>query len=124
MSSQKVVTEKSSIQCGLTPGHQGTVKVTTSPKVLTIGGDAGVVGKADLLSASITFCQNPQLTPTPGQECKTVVSVSDAAVAKCLTVNGGGNGVVLAVATAGQTSGAPPGTLPIKDANQDVLTAQ
>jgi len=123
MTSRKVATEKSSIQCGPPPGHQGTVKAV-SPGVLTIGGSGtGVLSKADLVAASMSRCQNPQL-PTPGKECQHVLSVSVDAVSACLTVNGDGNGVVLETSIGGQTDGAPPGTLPIVDAKQNVLTAQ
>jgi hypothetical protein len=119
MSGRKVVTEKSSIQCGPAPGHQGTV-AAKGQAVLTAGG-AGVLLAADLTAATIAGCKNTSVSST-NVPCSKVQSVSASAVSTCLTV--GGKGVVLDGPLAGVTVGTPPGTLPVVDVKQSVLTAE
>ena len=116
---KKVVTAASTILCGRSPGHGGTV-TATGEAVLTVNG-AGVLLAADLLAASIIGCTNPSVSSS-NIACTKVSSVGAASISTCLTV--GGQGVIIDAPLAGATLGTPPGTLPVNDIKQDVLSAE
>jgi hypothetical protein len=117
--SAKVITDKSSLQCGKTPGHEGTVTATGQP-VLTVSG-AGVLLEPDLIAAAIDGCKNPSVSST-NVPCSIVQSVTPGSIARCLTV--GGAGVVLDAPLVAPTVGTPAGTVTVVDVKQNVLTAE
>ena len=83
--SAKVITAKSSVQCGAKPGHEGTVKLTVKGQTLLTVSGGGVLVQTDFVGAPIEGCQNQTVSST-NVPCSVVTSVSASAVSHCLTV--------------------------------------
>jgi hypothetical protein len=93
----RVLTEGSTLTCL----HQGTVQLTASQRVLTVGGQPVLV-RGDLEGQAISGCQTP--TSQSSKPCLTVVAMTLGAAA---TLRAGGKPVLLDTAT-GTTDGVTP----------------
>jgi len=113
---EKVITEASSLQCQ----HGGTI----TPKADAVSGLLTVEGKGVLTKSLVgskvgTNCSQQTNTQTGSQQCGKV-STETPGASSVLTVGGE---AVLLKSDSGTTDGSPTNNWSVKDAVQDVLSA-